>query len=448
MISSRSRRRKALLLLALVSLTAASGCGVFKRGNRGPTATLGERIPVLGFEQEVKAEPELQNVDVVLPTQQVNASWTQPGGDATGSMGHLALAARPSKLWSVSIGSGSTKSRKLNGTPVISENRLFVIDAEAQLSAYNATSGQLLWRKTITSPGESSAAAFGGGVSVLGDRVFASTGFGLAVAFEAASGNELWRATLPTPLRAAPAVDDGRVFVASQDGQLVALAADNGNQLWEANSTVEPAAVMGPGAPAVGFGTVVAGFPSGELFALRVENGRTLWQDQLSRSGRTTALGALSGVAASPVIDRDRVFAISHGGRMVALDLATGQRTWEREFAGVNTPWPAGDWVFALTVDSELVALTRGEGKVRWMANLGNWKNPKKSKGAIQWYGPVLAGGHLIGVSSRGDMDFVDPANGQVAFREKLGAAAHLPPVVANGILYTLTDDGKLTAWR
>jgi len=35
-----------------------------------------------------------------------------------------------------------------------------------------------------------------------------------------------------------------------------------------------------------------------------------------------------------------------------------------------------------------------------------------------------------------------------VAFREKLGAAAHLPPVVANGILYTLTDDGKLTAWR
>ena len=444
----RTRSGKALLLLALSSLVVVSGCGVLKRGNRGPTATLGERIPVLGFEQEVRAEAELQNVEVVLPAAQVNADWTQPGGDATGSMGHLALSSSPSRLWSVSIGTGSTNNRKLNATPVVSENRLFVMDAEARVSAYDATTGRPLWKKAIVRPGEGGDPAFGGGVSVLGNRVLATTGFGVAVALDAATGNELWRVVLPTPLRAAPAVDEGRVFVASQDGQLVALAADSGNQLWDANSTVEPAAVMGPGAPAVGFGTVVAGFPSGELFALRVENGRTLWQDQLSRSGRTTALGALSGVAASPVIDRDRVFAISHGGRMVALDLASGQRTWEREFAGVNTPWPAGDWVFVLTVDSRLLALTRGEGKVRWMTDLGSWKNPKKSKGAIQWYGPVLAGGHLISVSSRGDMDFVDPANGRLVSKVKLGDAAHLPPIVANGILYTLTDDGKLSAWR
>lgn len=442
------RQRKALLLLAVMSLATVSGCGVFKGGKRGPTATLGERIAVLGFEQEAKAETELQNVAVVLPSQQVNATWTQPGGDASGSMGHLALSAQPSRLWSVSIGEGSNATRKLNATPVIAENRLFVMDSAAQVSAYDATTGRLLWRKAIISPTEDNRPAFGGGVSILGNQLFATTGFGIVVAFDTASGNEQWRMTLPTPLRGAPAVDEGRVFVSSQDGQLSALAADTGNQLWEANATVEPAAVMGSGAPAIGFGTVVAGFASGELFALRVENGRTLWQDQLSRSGRTTALGALSAVAASPVIDRDRVFAISHGGRMVSLDLATGQRTWERDFAGVNTPWPVGDWVFALTVDSELVALTRGEGKVRWMQDLGNWKNAKKSKGAVQWYGPVLAGGHLISVSSRGEMAFVDPGTGQVSSRMKLGQAAHLPPVVANGVLYTLTDDGKLTAWR
>ena len=52
----------------------------------------------------------------------------------------------------------------------------------------------------------------------------------------------------------------------------------------------------------VALGTVVSGFPSGELFALRVENGRTMWQDQLSRSGRTTALGAAYEAAVAPFI--------------------------------------------------------------------------------------------------------------------------------------------------
>ena len=270
----------------------------------------------------------------------------------------------------------------------------------------------------------------------------------MVAAFDAATGAEVWRVRLPTPLRAAPAVDAGRVFVTSQDGQLTALNADTGEQLWQANATVEPASILGPGSPSIAYDTVVAGFPSGELFALRVEYGRTAWQDQLSRTGRTTALGALSGIAASPVIDRGRVFAIGHGGRMVALELATGTRVWEREFAGVNAPWPVGDWVFAVTVEAELVALTRADGKIRWVADLGHWKDPEDKKGAIEWFGPVLAGNRLVLVSSRGQMSFVSPQTGEIVARRKLSGAAYLPPVVANGMLYILTDDGTVTAYR
>ena len=45
-------------------------------------------------------------------------------------------------------------------------------------------------------------------------------------------------------------------------------------------------------------------------------------------------------------------------------------------------------------------------------------------------------------------MVFVSPQTGDVQARQKLAAAAYLPPVVANNILYVLTDDGTVTAYR
>lgn len=445
MMNMKSRRTAIFVTLMSAALITLPACG--KTKGKKPV-TMGERISVLDYEREVQASAELQGVEVVLPAAQVNAEWDQPGGNSAKSMGNLALAAQPSRLWTASIGRGSDATRRLNATPVVSANRLFTIDTEGQVSAFEADTGRKLWEVTLGLKNEGGRPAFGGGVSVSGERVYVTTGLGEVAALEAATGKQLWRIRRPTPLRGAPSVDQQRLFVVSIDGQLTSLSTETGEELWIANATVEPAAIMGPGAPAVSLDTVVAGFASGELFALRVENGRTSWQDQLSRTGRTTALGALAGIAASPVIDKGRVFAIGHGGRMVALELATGQRVWEREFAGVNTPWPAGDWIFTVTVEAELVALSRADGKIRWVTDLGRWKKEKSKKGAVEWFGPILAGDQLRLVSSLGKMVTVSPATGEIINTTKLQGPAYLPPIVANGILYILTDDGKISAYR
>jgi outer membrane protein assembly factor BamB len=121
---------------------------------------------------------------------------------------------------------------------------------------------------------------------------------------------------------------------------------------------------------------------------------------------------------------------------------------WEREFAGVQTPWVAGDWVFALTVDAQLVALTRTDGKIRWVTQLPRYRNEKKRSGAIEWAGPLLAGNRLILLSSRGRMVEVSPQTGQVSLETEISGPTYLPPVVANTMLYVLADDGTLTAYR
>ena len=82
------------------------------------------------------------------------------------------------------------------------------------------------------------------------------------------------------------------------------------------------------------------------------------------------------------------------------------------------------------------------------IADLGGYRNVKKKEGQIRWDGPLLAGGKLILVSSEGEIAFVNPADGKTLSRRKVGAPMSLPPVAAGGMLYVLTEGGRLIAYR
>jgi outer membrane protein assembly factor BamB len=148
------------------------------------------------------------------------------------------------------------------------------------------------------------------------------------------------------------------------------------------------------------------------------------------------------------VIDRGRVFAVGHGGRMVSIELSTGQRVWERNFASTSTPWAAGEFLFLVTVEGEVICLTRAEGKVRWVLQLDEYRKMKSKKGPIQWTGPILAGDKLWVAGSAKLMLAIDPYTGKQVAEYELPDAAFLAPVVADSMLYLLTDDGRLTAYR
>ncbi len=435
-----------VLMLALAVAGCASGGGKKSKARRTPT--VGERIPILSFETRAEAETELKDLTIVLPGPERNADWAQPGGSLTKSGGHLALAETPVQLWEASIGKGSSKTARLNAAPVVAGGRVFTIDILGQLRALDAKTGAMQWSQQIKIKKKNTHAAFGGGVSVADGRVYATSGYGIAAAFDAATGKPLWERNLGEPLRGAPTATPNRVFVVTQDNQLYALNPANGEPAWNITGTAEPAAILGTGAPAVALETVVVGFSSGELNALRTENGRTVWQDQLSRTGRSTAMAALADIDGSPVIDRGRVYAIGHGGRMVALEFATGQRVWERNFAGTSTPWPAGEFIFLVTDDGEVVCVTRSEGKVRWVQRLAQYGKPKKKKDPLVWEGPVLAGEKLWVAGSSRELLGINPYDGKTQLTLKLPGPTYLAPVVADGVMYVLSDNGKLTAWK
>ena len=433
--------------VAVAALVALSGCGIFKGGGGKKTPTLGDRVSILVSENEVETDKTIADVQVLLPAPAVNDAWAQPGGNPAKSMGQLALADQPKRLWQSGIDGGSNRER-LGAAPVVADGKLFVTDVTATIHAFTADTGAALWSAGITEGKLNKAARFGGGVSYDDGKLYATDGVGDVVAMNAADGAILWRAKPGAPLRGSPTVANGAVYVLTQDNQVFSLNQADGKVQWVQSGTLETQGVFGVAAPAVSQGTVVAGFSSGELSAYRYENGRILWQDALSRTSVTTSVSSLSDIDAAPVIDGGRVYAVGQGGRMVALELSTGQRLWEQNFAGISTPWIAGEWLFVVTDDAKLVCLSRSNGKARWISQLKRFQNEKKRSNAITWFGPILAGNRLVLTNSRGEINFVSPTDGTVSSTIETKTPFSLPPIVANSTLYTLDQKGKITAYR
>lgn len=443
------RKRDYVICAALLALPL-SGCGALK-GNGGPkTPTVGQRVSILSNDNSIKVDPATAGIAVVLPEPAVNAAWSQSGGNASKSMGHPALGASRGKLWEASI-AGSTNKQRLASSPVIADNRLFVVDTDAVVTAFAADTGAKLWSASIGSTGKDfKNSLFGGGAGVDGSIVYATSGAGDVAALNVADGSVVWKAKPAGPLRGAPTIAFGGVYVVSQDNQIFALNQANGAVQWQATASMEPGSVFGAASPAAGQGTIVAGYSSGEVQAYRYENGRDLWEDALARTSMALSVSTLTDVDADPVIDRGRVFALGQGGRMASYELVTGQRSWEISIAGISTPYVIGEWVYAMTDDGKLLCVSRANGKVRWLQQLARFRveTDKKKKDPIRWTGPILAGGRLIAVNSEGQLVEFSPTDGSTLATTEFKSPLSQAPVVANNILYILADDGRITAWR
>jgi outer membrane protein assembly factor BamB len=444
MIKHKSIRIAVMIAAAL----AASGCGVLKKGKGPSTPVLGERIAVLSSEGDVQVDPATTALPMTLPQPVANAEWTQSGGNASKSMGHVALGTTLARVFTVNAGRGSSLTARLASAPIVAQGRVYTIDTLGAVRAFDAATGAQAWVSQTPVERGAEASLYGGGVAYDNGHVFATNGLGYVVSLDARNGGIVWKVRPGGPLRGAPSVANGALYVISQDNQIYSLNETDGSTNWSAAASLEIAGVFGSASPAVGQGTAVAGFSSGELNAYRYENGRQVWSDTLQRTSIRTSVSSLSDVDADPVIDNGQVFAVGQGGRMVALDLITGQRLWELNIAGIDTPWVAGDWIFVITDEAKLLCIARSNGHIRWINQLPQFLKAKSKKGEIEYSGPVLAGGRLVVTGSNGALIYVDPTTGAFQGQTSIGAGVSLPAVVANSTLYIYDDRGQLHAFR
>lgn len=250
------------LAASLVSCASARRVLPFGLGqDRSPSATAsaGERMSILSFDQQLMPSAGLAGRDFFLPGPVSATAWANPGGSAENSVEHVIAAPQFQIAWRRKIGTGSGRDRQVMSPVVAADGRIYVMDGESTVTAVDAGTGAVVWRADVKPTGReavggvsafglpvpfvsqgggSLSGGFGGGVAVSGGRVFVSSGYRTMTALDAATGAVAWAQTVDSPIHGAPTVSGNRVFVIDVDNLLMAFNATTGLQDW--SSTRHP----------------------------------------------------------------------------------------------------------------------------------------------------------------------------------------------------------------
>lgn len=463
----RSHRLNLLRAAGLAALVVLGGCSTIEDvttsifGEKEVKRVPGQRISLMPRGRDaLSQDPAFVGMAVPVPAPVRVGSWPNPGGTPENIVGNTDASVNFGQAWSTSIGVATSSESAITATPIVAGGMVFTLDAAVGVRAFSVETGGEVWGTSLavedtssdwyffSTGGDAPEEGYGGGLAYADGRLFVTTGFGEVVALNAADGSRLWSKKTDAPFHTAPTVRDGRVYVVNRENRMWALDAANGGEAWNHEVFAEGAGVLASTSPAASAEIVVIPYTNGDIYAVRANNGRAVWNDSLTLTGAADSLSSINDIAARPVIDGNVVFAISHAGRFVAIDIRSGERLWTRDLAGVQTPWVAGAFVYVVGMDGTLYCLEKLTGKVAWSTYLGRWKDEEDKEDTVEWSGPLMANGHLVLVSTDGRIAVVAAATGAVEQSYDVGVGSIIAPIAAGGALFILNDDGELTAYR
>lgn len=428
----------------LVLVSACTDPEVILEGERQDV-----RAAAIGTDATAIAPAPVTAAPISLPAMQRNADWTHRGGSATHRIGHVALSASPTPVWSARIGAGDGRRNRITSDPVVAAGRVFTLDSKAMVTA-TGTNGATLWQADLTPPSERSGDASGGGLAYGEGRVFATSGYGELIALDPASGAIIWRQRFDAAVGGAPAVSDGRVYVVARDASAWAVRASDGKVEWVLPGAPSNAGVMGAAAPAVDARQVVFPFASGQMVAAAKDSGVGLWNSSVAGQRRGRAYATVSDLTGDPVIADGVVYAGTSAGRLSAVNADTGLTLWSARDGAMSPVAVAGGAVFFVNDEDQLMRLDASSGAEVWRVDMPYFTKDrdKRRRDIVAHYGPVLAGGRLVIASSDGLVRSFNPASGALVATTELPGGAASAPAVAGGVLYVVSKSGTLQAFR
>ncbi len=300
-----------------------------------------------------------------------------------------------------------------------------------------------------------------------------------------------------------PVVSRGRVFVHSRRGDaevVTALDLSSGARLWQhdyparyVQNTIVPADLPGPFAtPVVDGGRVFTLGAAGILSSWDAASGALDWRNDYSAS--VQVMGLFCGTSASPLVAGGmlivQVGSDAGGGRVLALDPATGDEIWSWRGVGPGYASPIvveieGRRQVVTLTESSIAGLDAANGEFLWSVPFTDewhenimtpvwtgthlvvsgprqgthafavrrdgdgweaaraWSNPRVT---MYMSSPVLAAGTLYGHSSTRSGQFValDAASGAVRWASEGREGDHASVLLSGDNLLLLTSDAEL----
>ncbi len=335
------------------------------------------------------------------------------------------------KLWSAKLGENAEFLR-VNLRPAGDGNRIYAASRDGKVSAFQPETGKRDWQTELDTE-LSAGPGVGEGLVAVG------TADGLIIVLDAKTGTERWRADLKGETLSAPVMAGNLVIVATIDSRLHALSALDGNERWVVEQSTPLLTMRGSATPAISGNTVIAGFDNGRLLAVDLETGNIVWNAMLVPPTGRSNLERLSDIDGRISVVGQDVYASGYQGRVAAVATESGQVLWAREissYVGVAADWTN---VYTTNDDGEIVAIFRRNGTESWRQDSLLHREPTLP---VAFHTTVAVG------DLEGYLHFFSVIDGVPVARLRMGkqAISSSPAVIADR-LYVQSDSGDIAAY-
>ena len=229
---------------------------------------------------------------------------------------------------------------------------------------------------------------------------------------------------------------EGRVYVAGHDGDVAAYDPFTGERLWEADTGVPVS-----GGPGAGAGLVVVCSSHGDVVALSSADGAVVWRARVT-----------SEVLSAPSVSERIVAVRTVDGKLFGLDSANGERSWVYDrtvpaltLRGTGSPVIAGNVVVAGFDGGQLAALALADGQLLWETQVATPAGQTELERLVDMDAdPVVADGVVYAVTFQGRLSAFDLGTGRPLWQREL--SSHAGMGIGRRMLYVTDDQSHVWA--
>lgn len=305
-----------------------------------------------------------------------------------------------------------------------------VADRDGTVAALALDSGRDLWRGSA------------------GDRLTAGVGSDGRYASVVTRQNELitfdsgqvkWRKTLTTRVVTPPLVAGERVFVMGIDRVVRAFDAVDGRSLWTQQRPGDALSLSQASVVAPFKDTLLVG-QSSRLAGLDPTTGMVRWDVPISTPRGTNEVERLADLVAPIARVGDVVCARSYQITVSCANAERGVLLWTRNISGDEGVAADAQRAYAADSADRITAWNLDAGTVAWTSAALAYRNLSA---------PAVTGSALVFGDGQGIVHFLAPGSGQTLQRANTdGSAIQAPPVVAGQTLLVATRNGGIYAFR
>jgi outer membrane protein assembly factor BamB len=336
-------------------------------------------------------------------------------------------------LWHTDAGDGAGKY--ISGfQPAVADGRVYVANQGGKVVALSLADGKQIWaqdtgKALVSGPTEAA------GTLLIGTRN------GELLALSAEDGQQQWSADLPSEMIVPAAGNADTVIARTVDGHISALDRASGKRLWTIESGNRPKlTIRGTASPVIHGDTVYIGLDAGKLLAVDLQTGEQRWSQTVSLPSGASELDRIADIDADPLVIGDVIYVASAGQTLAALSTHGGQFLWQKPFSSVSDLAVANGHVYAVDMEGLVVAASRDIGGLLWIQDALAHRKPSA---------PAVLDGHIIVGDFEGYLHLLSPQNGSVLGRgHPFSDAIRAQPVVVGDRAIVLSTSGEVAAVR